>query len=82
MIEQLTNPVPTTNSRPAPIPAADRLAVNAKRAAELLSLSPASWYRLVSAGKAPKPIRCGGCVRWRVADIREWIEAGCPACSN
>jgi len=37
-----------------------------------------SWWRYVSAGKAPAPVRLGGVVRWRKSELAEWIAAGCP----
>jgi len=37
-----------------------------------------SWWRYVSSGKAPAPVRLGGAVRWRRSELAEWITAGCP----
>lgn len=51
--------------------------VNAASAAAIVGVSRRSWWRFVSDGKAPKPIRLGRCVRWRVAEIRHWIANGC-----
>lgn len=53
--------------------------VNAASAAAIVGVSRRSWWRFVSDGKAPKPIRLGRCVRWRVAEIRKWIAGGCSA---
>ena len=53
--------------------------VNAASAAAIVGISRRSWWRFVSDGKAPKPIRLGRCVRWRVAEIRKWIAGGCCA---
>ena len=36
--------------------------------------------RLSDAGKMPPPVRLGSLVRWRRADIEEWLAAGCPPC--
>jgi predicted DNA-binding transcriptional regulator AlpA len=51
--------------------------VNATTAAGIAGISRRSWSRLVSEGRAPQPIRLGRCVRWRVAELRGWILAGC-----
>jgi excisionase family DNA binding protein len=46
--------------------------------AEMLGVSTRTLYRMVSAHKVPEPIRLGGCTRWRLDLVREWIEQGCP----
>lgn len=51
--------------------------VSARTAAAIVGVSRRSWWRFVGQGQAPKPIRLGRCVRWRVAEIRAWIEKGC-----
>lgn len=33
--------------------------------------------RLTDAGKLPQPVRLGSLVRWRRAELEEWISAGC-----
>jgi len=56
----------------------DRLLLSANQVAELLGVSVRTLWRLLSAGKLPAPVRLGGSVRWRNADIRQWIDEGCP----
>lgn len=51
--------------------------VSARTAAAIVGVSRRSWWRFVGQGRAPKPIRLGRCVRWRLAEIRAWIENGC-----
>jgi predicted DNA-binding transcriptional regulator AlpA len=51
--------------------------VNARTAAAIVGVSRRSWWRFVAEGKAPKPIRLGRCVRWRLVEIRNWISRGC-----
>lgn len=59
--------------------AAEPLLVDAKQAAQLYGVSPATWHRMVSAGRTPAPVRPSpGSVRWRVADLHEHIALGCP----
>lgn len=55
------------------------LAVNGPAAARLLGLSARTWRRLDAAGQVPQALRVGGSRRWSVAELRDWIEAGCPA---
>lgn len=49
--------------------------------ARMLQISKRSLMRLRSAGKLPRPVRLGRSVRWRTVEIREWVDAGCPAMS-
>jgi predicted DNA-binding transcriptional regulator AlpA len=38
-------------------------------------VSRSCWYRLMSAGQAPKPLQLPGSRRrWRVADVARWVE--------
>lgn len=52
--------------------------INATQLAKLLGISKRSLYRLKSSGKLPRHLEFGGSVRWRLDDIREWIEAQNP----
>jgi prophage regulatory protein len=52
--------------------------LSAKESAEMAGVAKRSWWRYVSAGKAPAPVRLGGVVRWRKSELAEWIAAGCP----
>lgn len=55
------------------------LMVAADNAATLIGVSPATWHRMVAAGKTPAPVKLSaGCVRWRVADLQSWVDEGCP----
>ena len=54
--------------------------LTAKQAAMLIAVSPATWHRMVSAGKTPAPVMLSsGCVRWRLAELKQWIDDGCPS---
>ncbi|MDE2507821.1 MAG: helix-turn-helix domain-containing protein [Planctomycetota bacterium] len=53
--------------------------LNADEVAAMLNISERTLWRLLSAGKVPKPVRFGRSTRWRLSDVREWIEEGCPA---
>jgi predicted DNA-binding transcriptional regulator AlpA len=68
---------PTPSAVPSLIPPA---LLSAKQAAAMCSLSPATWHRMNAAGRCPAPLRLSaGCVRWRSDELRDWVEAGCPA---
>lgn len=64
-----------SGNRAAPSPAM----LDVEAFADLLGVSTRHLRRLVDAGKAPQPVRLGGCVRWprHVADA--WIADGCPS---
>jgi prophage regulatory protein len=71
----------STNSAPDGVNNKPRLAnelISASQLADLLSISERTLYRLKSIGQLPSPIVLGGSVRWRLAEIREWIAQGCP----
>ena len=56
----------------------ETLVVRAKELAKLLSVSIVTIRRMDSAGKLPRPNRLGGCVGWRVDEIKDWLSAGSP----
>lgn len=42
----------------------------------ITGLSRSTIYRLMQKGDFPKPVRIGpGAVRWKVSDIKAWIES-------
>ena len=64
---------PPTITRP------EQLAVNARDAGALLGISRAQFFKLKAQGKVPLPVRMGvNAPRWRVAELRGWVAAGCP----
>lgn len=52
--------------------------LTAAEAAEVAGVAKRSWWRYVSSGRAPAPVRLGGAVRWRRTELAEWIASGCP----
>ncbi|MGO9597026.1 MAG: helix-turn-helix transcriptional regulator [Isosphaeraceae bacterium] len=52
--------------------------LNAEEVAAMLGVSERTLWRLLSAGRVPKPVRFGRSTRWRLADVEEWINRGCP----
>jgi len=65
-----------TTTTPDQTPRAELLDV--RRVAALLDCSTRHVYRLADAGRMPRPVRLGSLVRWRRAELEEWIAAGCP----
>jgi excisionase family DNA binding protein len=45
--------------------------------AALLNCSARHVRRLSEAGRAPAPVRVGSLVRWRRAEVEQWIAGGC-----
>jgi predicted DNA-binding transcriptional regulator AlpA len=54
------------------------LVADAKRLARMLCCGIRTIRSWDAAGKLPEPIRIGGRVVWRVAEIRAWLRAGAP----
>lgn len=52
--------------------------IKAEEVARMMDISERTLWRLLSAGKVPHPVRIGRSTRWRLAEIRTWIERGCP----
>ena len=46
--------------------------------AKRTGFSARSVWRLIAERKTPEPIRFGRTIRFREADITEWIRRGCP----
>jgi excisionase family DNA binding protein len=52
--------------------------IAADEMANLLGVSERTLWRLLSAGKVPRPVRIGRSTRWRAAEVKQWIENDCP----
>lgn len=52
--------------------------IDVDETAEMLGVGARTVWRLRDSGRMPAPITIGKCIRWRVADIAAWIQAGCP----
>ena len=52
--------------------------ITARQLAILLQVSTRQVWRMLSAGRVPQPVRVGGIVRWRMAEVENWIAEGCP----
>ena len=54
------------------------LCVDAKGAGALFALSDRQWRQLNTMGQVPEPRKIGAAVRWPLAELAAWLEAGCP----
>lgn len=55
------------------------VAVSAAVAAAILGISESHFYALRKTGKlGPMSVKLGRSVRWRRAELDEWVNAGCP----
>jgi predicted DNA-binding transcriptional regulator AlpA len=56
--------------------------IRAGRLWQLLDISAATGWRWHAIGRLLRPINFGGSgrttLRWRLAEVEEWIAAGCP----
>jgi predicted DNA-binding transcriptional regulator AlpA len=66
----------TVLGHPDPTPT---LLLSARAAASLCGLGLSTWWRFLSSGKIPDPVRIGRAVRWRREELYGWMEAGCPS---
>ena len=69
----------TQRAAPALPPSEVRpLLVDAKDAATLCGVSRSGWWKLHSSGRCPLPIRLGRKTLWRIAELTDWLNVGCP----
>lgn len=55
------------------------LMIDTRTTAKLLNISPRTLHRLDEEQAIPQPMRIGKkVIRWRLAEIRAWMDAGCP----
>lgn len=63
-----------------PAALADVALIDAKQIAAAACIGLSQFYELLKAGKAPQPaIRAPRCSRWRLSEIRQWLEARAAA---
>jgi predicted DNA-binding transcriptional regulator AlpA len=53
-----------------------------KQTAALCGCGERSLWRWSRSGRAPAPVRIGGAVRYRRAELLDWIARGCPRCDG
>jgi len=78
----MTTPTNATAKRiggPGTRPAVNAELLDVRTVAAMLDCSPRHVYRLADAGKMPRPIKLGALIRWRAAELADWIGTGCPS---
>ena len=73
----LTNASDGRTVGPETRPAVNAELLDVQAVATLLDCSARHVYRLVDAGRMPRPLKLGALVRWRRADVSGWIADGC-----
>ena len=53
--------------------------LNAKELGAMLHVSQRHLWRMKAAGKLPKSVKVGECIRWLLSDIETWLEMECPS---
>jgi predicted DNA-binding transcriptional regulator AlpA len=74
----LMRPEAAPSESSATLPALPPEQVTAAIAGPFCGVGESTWWRLHAAAKVPRPNKLGGKTLWRVAELREWIVAGCP----
>ena len=53
--------------------------LRAPEAARFLGMSRATFYRLDATGAVPRAVYIGRMRRWRVEELRRWVDRDCPS---
>ena len=53
--------------------------ISVEELSQIMQVSVRTLWRLRSAGRLIEPIRIGRNTRWRLDEVRRWIDEGCPA---
>lgn len=59
-------------------PNAGQQLASVSQVAEICGISAEHVRRLADRGAMPAPVRLGRSVRFRLAEIEAWMQAGCP----
>jgi len=54
------------------------LTVRPAQVAQMISVSLRKFNSMRACGQLPPAIKCGGCLLYRVADLRRFVELGFP----
>jgi predicted DNA-binding transcriptional regulator AlpA len=53
--------------------------ITAEVLASWMQISKRTLQRYLLTGKVLRPMRIGRGLRWRVDEVRKWIDSGCPS---
>ena len=70
----------STLSPPTVVDASPAALLDVRAVAAMLGCSPRHVRRMADSGAMPRPIHLGRLVRWRKADVDQWLANGCPSC--
>lgn len=59
-------------------PSSEKLLVPAVEAAAMLSMGRSTFWNKVKENKLPQPVKIAGITRWRVSDLRTFVNADPP----
>jgi hypothetical protein len=65
-------------SKPVQILQIEPLTVRPAEAARLIGVSLRKFATMRACGQLPPAIKCGGCLLYRVVDLRRFVELGFP----
>lgn len=57
----------------------EKLLVPALEAAEMLSMGRSTFWNKVKEKKLPAPVKVAGLTRWRISDLRSFVEQKEPS---
>ncbi len=60
----------------------EKIMVSAAQAAKMLSMGRSTFFRKVSLGLLPQPVRIGGIIRWRTEDLHAVGRASQPTIAS
>ncbi len=52
----------------------EKILIPAAEAAALLSMGKSTFWREVAKGTLPEPVKIGGLTRWRVEDLKRFVQ--------
>jgi excisionase family DNA binding protein len=74
--------MPNSPTLPRPSIAGTPQLITVDELSKLLGMSKRTVWRLLSVGQVPRPVRIGRSTRWRLDEVRRWIDLGCPGQDN
>ena len=63
-------------------PEDEALLMDTREVAKLLKVSDRTVFSMHTNGEMPKAVRIGRAVRWGRAEIKAWVDDGCPPASE